>query len=93
MNDEMVSNIFFIRSFPKISCNHMSFSLRISLMVSKLTLDKFSFSAVLLNSVGKLCRLSYCMYIPQNSSKTILKRNMKQMEETFMLLQKQPPRV
>ena len=37
---------------------------------------KFLFLAVLLNLVGKLCRLSYCMYISLNSSKTILKENM-----------------
>ena len=40
------------------------------------------FLAVLLSSVGKLCRLSFFMYIFQNSSKTILKQNMEQMEET-----------
>ena len=36
--------------------------------------------------MGKLCRLSYCMYISLNSSKTFLKQNSEQMEESFMLL-------
>ena len=42
---------------------------------------------ITINSVVKFCRLSYRMYIFQNSSKTILKHNMDQMEETFMLLE------
>ena len=46
----------------------------------------FFFLAVLLNSLGKLCRLSNCMYISLNSSKTILKQTMEQMEESLMLL-------
>ena len=75
INDEIVFNIFFIRSSPKFSC--------LGLIV---TLAKSSFLAVLLNSEGKLCRLSYCIYIFRSSSKTILKQNMEQMEETFMLL-------
>ena len=49
-------------------------------------LAKFLFLAVWLTSVGKLCRSSYCMYIYLNSYETILKQNMEQMEETFMLL-------
>ena len=47
---------------------------------------KFLFLAALPNSVGKLCRSSYCMYISLNSSETILKQNMEQTEEAFMLL-------
>ena len=47
---------------------------------------KFLFLAVLLNSLCKLCCLSYCMYISLNAFKTTLKQNMKQMEESFMLL-------
>ena len=49
-----------------------------SLIVINLTLAKYSFLSVLPNSVGKLCCLSYCMYIFQNSSKTILKQSMEQ---------------
>ena len=58
----------------------------ISLIISNLILAKFSLLVVLLNSLGKLCRLSYCLYISLNSSKTILKQNMEKMEETFTLL-------
>ena len=53
----------------------MSFKLCTSLIINNLILAKFSFLAVSLNLVGKLCRLSHCMYISQNSSKTILKQN------------------
>ena len=53
---------------------------------NNLTLAKFLFLAVLLNSAGKIGRLSDCMYISLNGSETILKQIMETMEETFMLL-------
>ena len=46
----------------------------------------FLFLAVLLNSAGKICGLSYCMHISLSISKSILKQNREKIEETFMLL-------
>ena len=45
-----------------------------NLIVSNLTLATFLFLSVLHNSVGKLCRLSYSMYISLNSSEQFLNK-------------------
>ena len=45
----------------------------------------FLFLAVLLNSTGKICCLSYCMHISLSISKSILKQNREQIEETFVI--------
>ena len=51
----------------------MQLSIVLTMQKFNLTLGKFSFLAVVLNSKGKLCRSPYCMQFSQNSSKTILK--------------------
>ena len=68
--------------FSLLGARHDFHVLCIFLILQKFH-TKFLFLAVLLNSLGKLCRLR--IFFPEQF-KTILKQNMEQMEESFMLL-------